>query len=135
MERKTSPVRVTCVHGYTYLWEEMLPKEQSGNLPDEEGMFAGPTRATGPYKDLTDYLGADAEGFPGGDSGEEPSCQGRRHEMGGGGVRCSIPESRRSPGGHGNPFSVFLPGSHGQRSLAGFASPQGHTESDMTEAA
>ena len=106
----------------------MLPKEQSGNLPDEEGMFAGPTKATGPYKDLTDYLGADAEGFPGGASGKEPSCQGRRHEMGGGGARYSIPESGRSlGGGHGNPFSVFLPGeSHGQRSLAGFASPQGH---------
>ena len=46
----------------------------------------------------------------------------------------SIPGSGRSPGeGHGNPL-VFLPGeSYGQRSLAGY-SPQGHKESDMTEA-
>lgn len=28
MERKTSLVGVTCVHGYTCLWEEMLPKDQ-----------------------------------------------------------------------------------------------------------
>ena len=44
----------------------------------------------------------------------------------------SIPGPERSPGGgHGN---ALLPGeSHGQKSLAGY-SPQGHKESDMTEA-
>ena len=44
----------------------------------------------------------------------------------------SIPGPGRSPGGgHGN---ALLPGeSHGQKSLAGY-SPQGHKESDMTEA-
>ena len=39
----------------------------------------------------------------------------------------------RSPGG-GQPTPVFLPGeSHGQRSLAGYG-PQGHENSDTTEA-
>ena len=42
-----------------------------------------------------------------------------------------ISGSGRSPG---SPTPVFLPGeSHGQRSLEGY-SPQGHKESDMTEA-
>ena len=47
----------------------------------------------------------------------------------------SIPGSGRSPGGgHGNPLQYScLDNSHGQRSLAGYC-PQGHTESDMTEA-
>ena len=46
----------------------------------------------------------------------------------------SIPGLGRSPGGgHGNPLQCFcLERSHGQRSLLGY-SPQGHTESDMTE--
>ena len=43
----------------------------------------------------------------------------------------SIPGWGRSPGGgHGNPLQYSC---HGQRSLVGY-SPQGHTESDMTEA-
>ena len=47
----------------------------------------------------------------------------------------SIPGLGKSPRGeNGKPTSVFLPGeSHGQRSLVGY-SPQGHTESDTTEA-
>ena len=43
----------------------------------------------------------------------------------------SIPGLGRFPGGgHGNPLQYSC---HGQRSLVGY-SPQGHTESDMTEA-
>ena len=51
------------------------------------------------------------------------------------GDKSSIPGSGRSPGGgHGKPTPVFLPGeSHGQRSLAAY-NPQGHKESDTTEA-
>ena len=46
----------------------------------------------------------------------------------------SIPALGRSPGGQSNPFQYSSLGeSYGQRSLAGY-SPQGHTESDMTEA-
>ena len=47
----------------------------------------------------------------------------------------SIPGLGKSPRGeNGKPTSVFLPGeSHGQRSLVGY-SPQGHTQSDTTEA-
>ena len=47
----------------------------------------------------------------------------------------SIPVLGKSPrGGNGKPTSVFLPGeSNGQRSLVGYI-PQGHTESDTTEA-
>ena len=45
----------------------------------------------------------------------------------------SIPGLGRFPRG-GQPTPVFLPGeSHGQRSLVGY-SPQGHKESDTTEA-
>ena len=41
----------------------------------------------------------DGRGFPGGASGKEPSCQGRRRE------RCLIPGSGRSLGGQqGNPL-------------------------------
>ena len=68
-------------------------------------------------------------GSPGGASGKASACNA-------GDVRDSgsIPGSGRSSGeGNGNP-SVFLPGeSHGQRSLTGY-SPQGHKESDTTEA-
>ena len=47
----------------------------------------------------------------------------------------SIPGLGRSPaGGHGNPLQYFcLENPHGQRSLVDY-SPQGHKESDMTEA-
>ena len=45
----------------------------------------------------------------------------------------SIPASSRSSGGQSNPLQYSCLGeSYGQRSLAGY-SPQGHTESDMTE--
>ena len=48
------------------------------------------------------------------------------------GYVSSIPGSGRSPGGgHGNPSLMENP--HGQRSLVG-CSPQGHKESDTTEA-
>ena len=45
-----------------------------------------------------------------------------------------IPGSGRSPGGHGNSLQYFcLENPHGQKSLASH-SPQGHKESDITEA-
>ena len=69
-------------------------------------------------------------GFPGGTSGKESACQIRD-------IRdvSLIPRSGRFPGvGNDNPTRVFLPGeSHGQRSLVGYR-PQGHKESDTTEA-
>ena len=70
------------------------------------------------------------EGLPCWLSGEEPTCQCRRHR------RCSsIPGSERPPGGgKWQPSIVFLPGKfHGQRSLLGY-SPWGPKELDMTEA-
>ena len=47
----------------------------------------------------------------------------------------SIPGLGRSPGGgHGNPLQCsYLENPQGQRSLVGY-SPQGHKESDTTEA-
>ena len=60
--------------------------------------------------------------FPGGDSGKEPTCQGRRLKR----HRFDpwvgkIPWSRKW-----QPTPVFLPGeSHGQRNLEGY-SPWGH---------
>ena len=76
--------------------------------------------------------------FPGGTRGKEPSCQCKRHKR-----------HRFDPwGGEGplkegmarqysmalQPTPVFWPGdSYGQRSLAGYG-PQGHKESDTTEA-
>ena len=68
-------------------------------------------------------------GFPGGPSGKEPTCHGRRCK------RCradpwvgKIPWRRAW-----QPTPVFLPvESHGQSSLAGY-SPRGCKESDMTE--
>ena len=46
----------------------------------------------------------------------------------------SIHQSGRSPGGvHGNPIQYScLENPHGQRSLAGYNSPWGHKESNMT---
>ena len=72
----------------------------------------------------------DLGGFPGGASGQEPTCQCRRPK------RCrfdpwvgKIPWRRKAL-----PNPIFLPGeSLGQRSLAGY-SPYGHKELDMTEA-
>ena len=68
-------------------------------------------------------------GFPGGTTGEEPTCHCRRHK------RCEfhpwvgrIHRSRER-----QPTAVFLPGeSHGQGSLVGH-SLWGHKESDTTE--
>ena len=46
----------------------------------------------------------------------------------------SIPGSERCPGGHGNPLQYScLENPHGQRRLAGY-SPEGHKESDTTDA-
>ena len=56
------------------------------------------------------------------------SCTGDIRDAG------SIPGLERSPGGQRGNHSSLLPGeSHGRRSLVGH-SPQGHTESDSTEA-
>ena len=70
------------------------------------------------------------QGFPGGASGKEPTCQCRRLKRHG-----FISQVGRIPWRRvWQPTPVFLPGeSHGQRSLAGF-SPQGRKESDTTEA-
>ena len=69
-------------------------------------------------------------GFPGDTSGKEPACQCRRHKRG----RCN-PRVRKIPCRRARqPTPVFSPGeSHAQRSLGGY-SPQGHKESDPTEA-
>ena len=66
-------------------------------------------------------------GFPGGSDGKESTCN-----VEGPG---SIPEVGKIPWRRAwQPTPIFLPGeSHGQRSLEGH-SPQGHKESDMTEA-
>ena len=69
-------------------------------------------------------------GFPGGTSGKELTCQCRRCK------RCGVdPWVGKIPwrrAWHSTP--VFLPGKpHGQRILVGY-SPQGHKESDTTEA-
>ena len=71
-----------------------------------------------------------SQGFPGGTSSKEPTCQRKRHKT------CrfdpwvgKIPWRRTW-----QPILVFLPGkSHGQRSLADYG-PHGHQESDMTAA-
>jgi len=68
--------------------------------------------------------------FPGGCSGEEPTCQCRGHK------RCRFdPRVREIPWRRAwQPTPVFLPReSHGQRSLVGY-SPQGCKQSDTTEA-
>ena len=68
------------------------------------------------------------QGFPGGPSGEESTCQCRRHN------RCEFDLSvRKIPWRREwQPTPVFLPGeSHGQRSLAGYT-PCGPKELDMT---
>ena len=69
------------------------------------------------------------EGFPGGASGKELTCQCRRHKG------CGLnPSVKKIPWRRAwQPTLVFLPGeSHGQRSLAGY-SPLGHKESDTNE--
>ena len=69
-------------------------------------------------------------GFPGGASGKELACQRRRHKR----YRFD-PWVRKIPWKKAwQPTPVFVPGkSHRQRIQAGY-SPQGHKESDMTEA-
>ena len=68
--------------------------------------------------------------FPGGSSGTEPTCKGRRHK------RCEFdPWVGKIPWRRlWQPTPVFLPGeSHGQRSLAGYSS-WGHKDLDRPEA-
>ena len=63
-------------------------------------------------------------------SGKEPACQSRRCK------RCRLdPWVRKVPWRRAwQPTPVFLLGEpHGERSLVGY-SPQGHKESEMTEA-
>ena len=73
------------------------------------------------------------EGFPGGASGKEPTCQCRRHKRYGFNSWVRKLFWRRA----WQPTPLFLPGeSRGQRSLAGY-SPHSHyscKESDTTEA-
>ena len=69
-------------------------------------------------------------GFPGGASGEEPTCQCRRHRRCGFSACVGKIPWRRA----WQPTPVFLPGEFfAQRSLAGY-SPQGRKDSDMTKA-
>ena len=69
-------------------------------------------------------------GFPGGTSGQESTCQCSRHMRHGFSPWVGKISWRRA----WQTTPVFLPGeSHGQRSLEGY-SPQGRTQSDMTEA-
>ena len=67
--------------------------------------------------------------FPGGASGKELACQGRRLNR-----HWLDPWVRKIPWKRAwQPTPGFLPGeSHGQRSLMGY-SPSGHKESDTTE--
>ena len=68
--------------------------------------------------------------FPGSATGKEPTCQCRGHK------RCRFdPWVRKIPWRRAwQPIPVFLPGEfHGQRSLMGYC-PQGHKDSDTTEA-
>ena len=68
--------------------------------------------------------------FPGGASGKEPACQGRRHKR----HRFDPWMGKMSWRRAWQPTLVFLPGeSHGQRSLD-CCSPQGHKDSDTIEA-
>ena len=67
--------------------------------------------------------------FPGGTSGEEPSCQCRRLKRLG-----FLPLIRKTPWRRAwQPTPAFLPReSHGQRSLVGYG-PKGRKELDTTE--
>ena len=68
------------------------------------------------------------EGFPGGASDKEPTCQCRRCKRQGCNLQVRKILWRRA----WQPSPVFLPGeSHGKRSLVG-CSPQGHKQLDMT---
>ena len=65
--------------------------------------------------------------FPGGSDGKASACN--VGDLG------SVPGlGRSSGGGHGNPLQhACLENPHGQRSLAGYSSPQGLKESNTTE--
>ena len=70
------------------------------------------------------------EGFPGGASGKELSCQGRRCK------EMQVPSLRWEDfpgGGHGYPFPVSLPGESLERRRLVGHSPEGCKESDRTE--
>ena len=69
-------------------------------------------------------------GFPGGTVVMNPPIN-----AGDGRYEGSIPGLGRSPEvGNSNPIQYFLPGKlHGQMSLAGYSSTEGHKKSDMTE--
>ena len=71
------------------------------------------------------------QGFPGSASGKESTCHCRRHQE----MQVQLLSQEDPPGGgHGNSLQYScLENSHGQTNLAG-DSPQGHKESDMTEA-
>ena len=76
------------------------------------------------------FLDSSCRGFLGGASGKESACQCWRHK------RCRFdPWLRKIPWRRPwQPTPVFLPGeSLGQRTLVGYG-PQGHKESDTTEA-
>ena len=77
-------------------------------------------------KTRTQMINQWIKGFPGGASGEEPTCQRRRQGF--------DPRVRKIPWSQKwQPTPVLLPGeSHGQRSLVGY-SPWGHKELNMTE--
>ena len=69
-------------------------------------------------------------GFPGDVKGKEPTCQCRRRKK----LRFDPWIGKILWKRVWQPTPEFLPGeAHGQRSLEGY-SPQGHKESDMTEA-
>ena len=69
-------------------------------------------------------------GFPGGASGKESACQYRRSRRAAFDLWVGKMSWKRAC----QPTPVFLPGeSHGQRRMVSY-SPQGHKESDMTEA-
>ena len=71
------------------------------------------------------------QGFPGGSTGKEHTCQWRKSKI----LRFNIWVKKIPWRRKWHPTPVFLPGeSHGQRSLAGY-SPWGHEESDMIECA
>ena len=72
----------------------------------------------------------DFHSFPGGTSSKEPACQCRNHKR-----HRFKPWVKKSPWRRAwQPTLVFLPGeSHGQRRLVGYC-PQGHKESNTTEA-
>ena len=116
----------TCVEGLDgnnpAMWSRVSRMEQSSKLVLKVGLEMGlgfNTRLVfqrGCQKSLL----PNGRGFPGGTSGKEPACRGRRHETWVWSLGGKIPWRRAwQP----------TPKSHGQRSLMGY-SPWGHKESD-----